>query len=154
MEAFWGTIKDIKDNTDRIDSQTQALSQLHAQTLECIDPMERAALAKQAEALADDITDLGTTNRLLIKNLTTENRNIAAEVGPSEPSMRIRTNQVPPARPLNIEMSLHCICVCVFVVRACFCVFYQCIEHVAGGTKCLQGKGTRAPSTRLQAGQP
>lgn len=113
MEAFWGTIKDIKDNTDRIDSQTQALSQLHAQTLECIDPMERAALAKQAEALADDITDLGTTNRLLIKNLTTENRNIAAEVGPSEPSMRIRTNQVPPLEYRDVVTLYLCVCVCV-----------------------------------------
>jgi t-SNARE complex subunit (syntaxin) len=96
MDIFWVQVKQIKETNQIIRSKTEQLSKLHAQTLESIQVEEKAVLSKQTEQLTDQITQLANQNRALLKTISTENKKICAQVGSTEPTMRMRTNQVSP----------------------------------------------------------
>lgn len=94
MDSFWVQVKEVKENNQVIRSKTDSLSKLHAQTLESIHPEEKAELSRQTEKLMEEITVISNKNRILLKNISTDNKKISAEVGQSEPTMRMRSNQV------------------------------------------------------------
>ena len=94
MDTFWVQVKQVKENNQVIKQKTEALSKLHAQTLECINADEKAVFSQQTEKLTEEITTISNKNRSLLKSMSADNKKITSQVGPSEPTMRMRSNQV------------------------------------------------------------